>query len=99
MHTIRLREPWIVELQSGRVIYRRYFNRPTGLQPGDIVQLAIDGLRHDALVSFNGHPLPASDAMSWEIGGRLQPRNIVIVEAAGSEGLPFREVRLEIGTV
>lgn len=57
MHTIRLRDPWESELSAGRAIYRRHFNRPTGLTAADVVRLVVDELPAEAVVSFNGETL------------------------------------------
>lgn len=99
MHTIRLREPWKVEFESGRVVYRRYFNCPTGLTPRDAVSLAIDQLDVAARVSLNTQPLAGGVSSTWEITPWLQPRNVVQVSIASEtppEQRPFGEVRLEI---
>ena len=99
MHTIRLREPWTVESQSGCVIYRRYFNRPTGLTPDDVVCLVIEQLVDEAKVSFNSQSLACGGPTSWDITHWLLLRNAVEVSIA-SEAVParraFGEVRLEI---
>ena len=81
MHTIRLREPWDVELQPGGVLYRRHFNRPTGLQPPDVVRLAIDGLRGDARVGSTPRRLPAKAAAGYIALLSSSPRNAITVEA------------------
>ena len=99
MHTIRLREPWEVEIQPDRVLYRRHFNRPTGLGPGDVVRLVIDDLPAGATVSFNGEQLVSSDSC-WDISARLRPRSAILIHLAANESpreRPFGEVRLEIG--
>jgi hypothetical protein len=99
MHTIRLREPWTVEFQPGRVIYRRHFNRPTGLGPGDVVRLAIDDLPTAATVFINGQSLTVDASASAEITEALLPRNAVeiIVAADPTAGQrPFGEVMLTI---
>jgi hypothetical protein len=98
MHTIRLREPWEVEAGPGRVIYRRHFNRPTGLGPGEVVRLAVDDLPAGATVSFNGEPLVGGDS-GWDISAQLQNRNAIVVSLAAETlppARPFGEVRLEI---
>ena len=98
MHTIRLREPWTVDFQTGQVIYRRHFNRPTGLTAHDVVRLVIEQLVDGARVSFNSQSL-ASNSTAWEITPWLLPRNVVQVSIA-SETMPaqrpFGEVWLEI---
>jgi hypothetical protein len=97
MHAIRLREPWEEESLAGRRMYRRFFNQPTGLGPEDVVQLVIEPLPADAVVSLNGRPLPTDNAL-WNIAAQLQPRNEITIEVAGKAGgRPFGEVRLEIG--
>lgn len=98
MHTIRLREPWTIEAQSDRVIYRRHFNRPTGLGPGNIVRLTIESLMESAVVDFNGEALCAGDT-SWDITASLQTRNVIEISAAPSAPTaprPFGEVALLI---
>lgn len=99
MHTIRLREPWIVESQPGRVIYRRYFNRPTGLTNRDVIRLVIEDLADTAKVTFNSQSLAGESPAAWEIAPWLLARNAVEIVVT-SEGLPmqrpFGEVRLEI---
>lgn len=95
-HTIRLRAPWDVERHPDRVIFRRYFNRPTGLGPADVVRLAIDGLQPGTRVHINASELPP-DAVPWDITSQLQPRNAVTIEAGGNTAeRPFGEVHLEI---
>lgn len=99
MHTIRLRDPWTVDFQADHAIYRRHFNRPTGLTPGDVVRLVIEQLADGARVTFNNQSLASDGAAIWEITPWLLPRNAVQVSIA-SETLPaappFGEVRLEI---
>jgi hypothetical protein len=99
MHIIRLREPWIVETHPDRVVYRRYFNLPTGLGPDDAVRLVIEQLVDEAKVTFNSQPLAHNDSAAWEITPWLFPRNAVEVSIR-SETLParrpFGEVRLEL---
>jgi len=99
MHTIRLREPWLIEFQSGCAIYRRHFNRPTGLTNHDVVHLVIEQLVDEAKVSINSQSLVSAGLAAWEITSWILPRNAVQVSLA-SETLPaerpFGEVRLEI---
>jgi hypothetical protein len=98
MHTIRLREPWEVEAQPGRMIYRRHFNRPTGLEQGDVVRLVIDGLAAAAMVHVNGEPLASGDSC-WDISAQLQNRNAIVISLtidALPPARPFGEVRLEM---
>jgi hypothetical protein len=96
MHTIRLREPWNIEQQADGVLYRRYFNQPTGLGPASVVHLAIDQLPEDSQVTFNDVPL--ATAAAWDITAGLQPRNLILIEIRGRPlaERPFSDVRLEI---
>jgi len=97
MHTIRLREPWEVETAPDYVVYRRYFNCPTGLEPGTVVRLAIEELPPAGQVSINTAPLRPAQSV-WDISAALQPRNLISIELRGSpvSERPFGEVRLEI---
>ena len=57
-HPIRLRHPWESQpLATGQILYRRRFNRPTGLELHEQVALEIDRTMVAADVSLNGHPL------------------------------------------
>lgn len=54
-HPIRLRHPWDSEPQpDGRILYRRQFNRPTGLDAWEQVSLEIDRAMVAGEVSLNG---------------------------------------------
>lgn len=54
-HPIRLRHPWDSEPQAdGRIVYRRRFNRPTGLDAGEHVSLEIDRALVAGDVILNG---------------------------------------------
>jgi hypothetical protein len=99
MHTIRLREPWEVETEPGRVIYRRHFNCPTGLTTRDVVRLVIEQLLDGSKLSFNNQPLASDGSADWAITHWLLPRNTVqvsIESATLPAQRPFGEVRLEI---
>jgi len=98
MHTIRLREPWDVEVAADHVLYRRHFNRPTGLGPGDAVRLVVENLPPETAVSFNKQPLSAP-GLCWDITSWLQLRNAIEISvpaAASPFERPFGEVKLEI---
>lgn len=43
----------------GRVRYSRRFNRPTGLEPGDLVFITVDDVDAFGAASLNDHPLGA----------------------------------------
>ncbi len=54
-HPIRLRHPWASEPQpDGRVIFRRNFNRPSGLDPWERVSLEVDRAIVAGQMSLNG---------------------------------------------
>lgn len=102
MHTIRLREPWEIEVSVGCVVYRRHFNRPTGLEQGDVVQLRFEPLSPDLSVRFNDEPLAENSTeglAAWDITPQLQLRNSVTIQFAAATvptQPPFTNVRLEI---
>ena len=98
MHTIRLREPWEVEVAPGGIVYRRHFNRPTGLEQGEVVRLKFEPLSPGLSVRFNDEPLPQGCSV-WDITLQLQLRNSVVILYAGASvpvEHPFSDVRLEI---
>lgn len=103
MHTIRLRDPWEHEIGEGLARWRRWFNQPTGLEPGDNIELWIDHLPNEAKVLVNHQPLlPVGSEGSvslFDIAALLQTRNEIVVElsvATASAERPFGEVKLVI---
>ncbi len=79
----------------GTVRWRRSFHRPTGLDDGERVFLAIDNLR-DATVELNGVALPSERC---EITTRLHARNELVITQtcpSASSTRCFSDVRLEI---
>ncbi len=57
-HPIRLRHPWESEPRAdGQILYRRRFNRPTGLEAHEQVSLEIDRAMVAGQVSLNGASL------------------------------------------
>jgi hypothetical protein len=83
-HIIRLREPWSVSGDAnGRLELRRRFNCPTGLRPGDRVELVVEGLASLPTVLLNGHLLPmnsdASGTLRCEIQSHLIAHNDVVL--------------------
>lgn len=97
-HVIRLRDPWeTLPTTDGTLRQRRAFQKPTGLAPGDVVRLVIDGAAGLRTVAVNEQPQtvpPAAGIASFDITALLQPRNFIELTLAGdgSRG----EVRLEI---
>jgi hypothetical protein len=102
-HRIRLREPWTREpLEGGGLRLRRGFHRPT-IQVGEHIKIVCEGVRADAVVSLDGEPLgmaeAAADQWSHDLTERLVDRHEVTIDfavAPPGEGLPWREVRVEI---
>jgi hypothetical protein len=99
MHPIRLRGPWDAQPLAdspGLVRLTRRFHRPTGLDGGERVWLAIDAPAAPSRVVLNGvlagQP-SRSSPFRWDITDLLQPYNELQVDTAGpSPG----DVRLEI---
>src|SRR5262245_43863513 len=119
-HIIRLRGPWETELVTDssdgssepnrRVRFLRRFGLPTGLQPGDQVDVVIESCERVGQVWLNDNllgELNATGISRFAIRERLQPRNVLQIEMdLGSSPLitkpafddSVREVRLEIRT-
>ena len=57
MHTIRLREPWESSETAAGTIHIRRFNKPTNLEAGEQVYLAISESRGIQAVRLNGELL------------------------------------------
>jgi beta-galactosidase/beta-glucuronidase len=70
----------------GRVQYVRRFNRPTGLVPGQPVDLVFDGVDALAVVTLNDRPLleipPGGEPARIDIAGLLEERNTLVVEVS-----------------
>ena len=100
MHTIRLQEPWEKQIAEGVLRWRRWFHAPTGLVPGDMVEIRFEQLAPTARVTLNGQPiaqsLSAEGWSGWEITAQLVRRNEVVVEVSADEPLPFRQAVLMI---
>jgi len=90
MHTIRLRGPWEIERREDAVgTFRcvRHFNKPTGLEGGERVWLAIERCSGPASVSLNGGGVgqafrlsPGDAPVRFDITRLLQPRNKLVIE-------------------
>jgi hypothetical protein len=105
MHAIRLRGPWDSQPLAGDppagTRHVRRFNCPTNLTPGQRVWLVIDDMPGLARAILNAAEvgqvsnLPAPPCpIRIEIAALLRPRNELVLEASGEQGLG--EVRLEI---
>lgn len=90
---------WSVSLGAdfrGRVAYTRRFRRPTGLAPGQRVELVLDGVDALGWVSLNGTRLleipPGGAPARIEIAELLADRNelVVEVELPAAESRPLR---------
>lgn len=85
----------------GRVAYTRRFQRPTGLSPGQRVELVLDGVDAFGSASLNGSRLleipPGGKPARVDIAPLLADRNALVVEVelppAGEEPMrpPDRE--------
>jgi hypothetical protein len=73
----------------GRVRYRRRFNRPTGLEPGERVWLVIDGVDARGQYAMNGQPL------SW-IDGYALPAECDVTELLAASNV--LEIDVELGS-
>lgn len=89
MHVIRLRSNW----ESTPEGWRRRFHKPTGLEGGDRVSVAVDG---PATVVLNGQPLPLVDGRG-DVTELLTPANELLVQP--DQASQLESVRLEIEPV
>jgi hypothetical protein len=91
-HSIRLRQPWEeLPAESGRMLYRRRFNRPTGLDAWERVALEIDRAMLVGEVSLNGFllgQLMPGQLFVADITPHLQAANELSVEADPQTVLP-----------
>jgi hypothetical protein len=95
-HRIRLRDPWeVLPNDDGGTVRRRAFNKPTGLEPGDVVQLVIDDPIGVILVTVNESLMFSPPCgVAVDITSVLRARNFV--ELKLKPGGSCGEVRLEI---
>ena len=90
-HTIRLRAAW---RSDGRVRTRR-FNKPTGLDGGERVWLAVETAAKLDNATLNGSPVEFSTSGRCDITDALRPSNELRLET--EEVAALETVRLEIG--
>ena len=68
----------------GRVQLERFFHKPTGLEPGDRVEIALSGVDALGTISLNGQPLgeipPGGEPARFDIGSLLEHRNCLVVK-------------------
>jgi len=69
----------ILSVNASSVVYRRAFNRPTGLADGDSICLQCGLLPIAASIRFNGNQIAIPSEASIEIGDRLLPHNELAV--------------------
>lgn len=85
-HRIRLRRPWRCEPSTDGILWRRRFNRPTGLEPGQRVWVVVDGIAAEGSASLNGHELgrlmPDGRSCRFEVTGQLRLHNELVLELA-----------------
>lgn len=67
--------------RAGTVEFRRRFQWPTNLDPGETAHLVFDGVGGTGDVSLNGEPLGTLDSApaSFEITVRLRSTNLLVV--------------------
>ena len=108
-HIIRLRDPWQWAPAAGteNISASRWFNRPTGLEPNTRVVLVVTSLEELSGVRLNDQALVGQSESGadgeWELGERLEPRNLLQLEFRASDTeqqlrafLAAGNVRLEI---
>jgi hypothetical protein len=84
MHTIRLRDPWQCESCDGKFYFRRRFQTPTNLEPGESVWLEVSALgngeaklNEQSLGSWSSSSDTAPATSIWPISMLLQPSNML----------------------
>ena len=77
--TVCLPDASIVSVKATAVVYRRAFNRPTGLAVGDSVSLQCEFLPIAASICFNGSQVDVPSDSYIEIGDRLLAHNELVV--------------------
>lgn len=100
-HTIRLRQPWRTETNSqARVVQKRHFNKPTGLDDTSEVWLVAGELPTGTTVIVNGVSLGEVSNTTWqaEITAVLLPRNLIELQypAPVLSANPPEQISLEI---
>lgn len=107
VHHIHLRHPWLCEPQAEAVVWRRRFNRPTGLGSGQRVFVVMERLPGLGAVTLNGTVLGLLSGEAapqrFEVTDQLQSHNELVLRLDWSAGAdqadsstPPGEVRLEI---
>lgn len=97
-HIIRLRDPWDAEHSDEHVtLWRRRFNRPTGLVPGDQVWLVVQTTAAPQSLRLNDIDVPLSahgnGSVRVEIASRMEMRNTIEILSGAPRDF---EVWLEI---
>lgn len=95
IHRIRLRHPWQREPQAGAVLWRRRFNRPTGLDAGHRVFVVIEGDVGLGGVVLNDEPLGTlrgqQSPQPFEVTDRLLGSNELLLwleQSSSDEPMP-----------
>jgi beta-galactosidase/beta-glucuronidase len=107
IHRIRLRHPWHREPEAGTIVWRRRFNRPTGLGARERVFVVVEGDVGRGEVVLNGQPLGTLSGQRspqpFEVTDRLLAGNELLLRlewpSAADQtpsAAPPGEVRLEI---
>lgn len=108
MHSIRLRDPWDVEPAAGGLRrHRRYFNKPTGLEPDDQVWVVIQGTVGLVELTLNGAspayvrgrgPSGHGEPSAFDVTTLLNLRNELVIVTDDSTSATRGEVQLQIVT-
>src|SRR5262245_45327039 len=96
-HSIRLKDHWSVETESGRVLYSRRFGAPR-IRDGERVWLTGTSTSGGTL-ALNGTviaSLTANSHFEVEVTAQLQPRNDVRIEMVAPSDGAFEGLVIEI---
>jgi hypothetical protein len=82
-HLIRLRDAWETRVSVAGVVYFRRFGRPTGLAPGQRVELRLEHVGVRGVAALNGRvlgPFGVGPHVQFEVRDLLAPRNELRLE-------------------
>jgi len=98
-HRIDLHDLTRLHSLVGTLELVRHFNKPTGLQDGDRVELVIGPSATVKAIDLNGRSLArTSGELRFDITTQLQPHNIlrIVIDTEKRRNTQLDEVRLEI---
>jgi len=93
---VSLPDKSILSVNASSVVYRRAFNRPTGLADGDSISLQCGLLPIAASIRFNGNQIDVPSEASIEIGDRLLAHNELAVTIVADQ---FQAAALASATI